>query len=95
MRDVRFPDFDVFSNTQVATFGAEVSGCSTLTRNSIQAEVDVEVGLRGRPSGTPRRLPCAMNRDSKGSWRIINITYLDEPGFQLRSFLQKLLNPTP
>jgi len=35
-----------------------------------------------------------MNRDSKGSWRINNITYLGEPGFQLRPFLQKLLNPT-
>ena len=95
MRDGRFLDFDVFSNTRVATFGAEVSGCSTPTRNSIQAAVDVEAGLRGRPSGTPRRLLYEMNRDSKGSWRINNITYLDEPGFQLRSFLQKLLNPTP
>ena len=95
MRDGRFLDFDVFSNTQVATFGAKVISCSAEQRHSIQAEVDVEAGLTGRPIGTPRRLLYEMHRDSKNTWRINNITYLDKPGFQLRPFLQKLLNPTP
>ncbi len=95
MRDGRFLDFDVFSNTQVATFGAKVIGCSAEQRDRVQAEVDVEAGLTGRPSGTPRRLVYEMHRYSKNIWRINNITYLDKPGFQLRPFLQKLLNPTP
>ena len=95
MRDGRFLDFDVFSNTQVATFGAKVISCSAEQGHSIKAEVDVEAGLTGRPSGTPRRLLYEMHRDSKNTWRINNITYLDKPGFQLRPFLQKLLNPTP
>ena len=59
-RDGRFLDidldFDVFSNNQVATFGAKVSGCRTEKENSLQTEVDVEVGLSGRSSGIPRRL---------------------------------------
>jgi hypothetical protein len=29
-----------------------------------------------------------MNRDCKGSWRINNITYLDEPGYQLSAMLR-------
>ncbi|WP_114993219.1 DUF3828 domain-containing protein [Synechococcus sp. UW179A] len=92
--DGRFLDFDVFSNTQVATFGAKVSGCSAENGNSIQARVDVEAGLTGRPSGTPRRLLYEMNQDGAGSWRINNITYLDGKVFQLRSFLQELVHPT-
>jgi hypothetical protein len=93
-RDGRFLDFDVFSNTQVSTFGAKVTGCSAKQANSIQAEVSVDVGLRGRSSGTPRRLLYAMN-NSKGGWLINNITYLDGKVFQLKPFLQKLLKPTP
>ena len=29
-----------------------------------------------------------MNQDCKGSWRINNITYRDEPGYQLRAMLR-------
>ena len=94
-RDGRFLDFDVFSNTQVATFGAKVKGCSTEKDNTIQARVDVTAGLTGRPSGTPRRLLYELNQDGAGSWRINNITYLDGRVFQLRTFLQELLQPTP
>ena len=94
-RDGRYLDFDVFSNTQVATFGAKVSGCSAEKGNSIEARVDVTAGLTGRPSGTPRRLLYELNRDGKGNWRINNITYLDGKVFQLRPFLQELLQPTP
>ena len=91
--DGRFIGFDVFSNTQVRTFGATVIGCSAQKSRSIQAEVRVDVGLRDKPSGIPTRLLYEMNKGSKGSWRINNITYLDEPGFQLRQYLKDLLNP--
>ena len=47
-RDGRYLDFDVFSNTQVSTFGARVTGCSAEIGNSIRARVDVQAGLRGR-----------------------------------------------
>ena len=93
MRDGRSLSFDVFSNTQVATFGAKVTGCSAQKAISLEAEVNVEVGLRNGPSGTPRRLLYEMSKSSKGSWRINNITYLDGPGFQLRPYLKELLNP--
>ena len=92
-RDGRYLDFDVFSNTQVMTFGATVSGCSAEIENSIQAEVAGDVGLRGQSSGTPQRLLYELN-NSKGSWRINNITYLDGEMFELRPFLQKLIKPT-
>ena len=91
--DGRFLSFDVFSATQVRTFGATVIGCSAQKSRSIQAEVRVDVGLRDKPSGIPTRLLYEMNKGSKGSWRINNITYLDEPGFQLRQYLKNLLNP--
>ena len=94
-RDGRFLDFDVFSNTQVATYGAKVKGCSAEKGNSIQAEVAVGVGLRGQASGIPQRLLYELNKGNTGSWRINNITYLDGTVFQLRSFLQQLIEPTP
>ena len=92
--DGRFLDFDVFSNTQVATYGAKVKGCSAEKGNIIQAEVAVDVGLRGRSSGSPRRLLYELNKNGAGSWRINKITYLDGEVFELRPFLQKLIQPT-
>ncbi len=83
----------IYFDTQVATFGAKVTGCSAQKAISLEAEMNVKVGLRNRPSGTPRRLLYEMSKNSKGSWRINNITYLDEPGFQLRPYLKELLNP--
>ena len=94
-KDGRFLDFDVFSNTQARTFGAVVAVCSAVRRNSIHAAVEVQVGLRNRASETPRRLEYELKRDSTGQWRIDAITYRDEPVFQLRAFLKKLLNRTP
>jgi hypothetical protein len=94
VRDGRYLDFDVFSNTQSETLGAQVKSCSAGKRNSLKAEVEVEVGLRGRSSGIPRRLQYEMNQDSKGSWRINDITYGDEQSFKLRPFLKELLNPS-
>ena len=93
--DGRYLDFDVFSNTQVMTFGATVTGCSAEIENSIQAAVDVQAGLRGRTGEPPRKLLYELNRDSTGSWRINEITYLNERGFQLKPFLQKLIKSMP
>ncbi len=90
----RFLSFDVFSDTQVRTFGATVIGCSAQKARSIQAEVRVDVGLRDKPSGIPRGLLYEMNKGSKGSWRINNLTYLRKPVSHLKSYLQELLNTT-
>ena len=94
-RDGRYLDFDVFSNTQVSTFGARVTGCSAEIGNSIRARVDVQAGLRGRSGEPPRKLLYKLNRDSTGNWRINDITYLNERVFQLRSFLQQLIRSMP
>ena len=90
MRDGRFVDFDVFSGTQVTTFGATVSGCSWLKAGSVNAQVAVDTGLGGRSSGRPQQLEYRMvQRD--GRWRIADIHYPGEPGFSLSSFLNSLL----
>ena len=94
-RDGRYLDFDVFSNTQVSTFGARVTGCSAEIGNSIRAKVDVQAGLRGRSGEPPRKLLYELNRDSTGNWRINDITYLNERVFQLRPFLQQLIRSMP
>ena len=94
-RDGRYLDIDVFSNTQARTFGAVVTGCSAIQGSTIQAAVDVQYGLGSRASTTPRRLLYDLNRDSTGNWRIAEITYLDDQAFQLKPYLQELLNPTP
>ena len=41
------------------------SGCRAEKVNSLQTEVDGEVGLSGRSNGTPRRLPYEMNQDGR------------------------------
>ena len=94
VRDGRYLDFDVFSNTQVATYGAKIKGCSAEKANTIKAEVAVDVGLRGRSSSSPQRLLYELNNNGEGSWRINNITYLNGEVFELRPFLQKLIQPT-
>ena len=89
-QDGRFVDFDVFSGTQVTTFGAKVSGCTRLKAGSINAEVSVDTGLGGRSSGRPQQLEYSMVlRD--GRWRIADIHYPGEPGFSLSTFLSSLL----
>ena len=55
--------------------------------------MSVDAGLRGRSSGTPRRLLYELN-NSKGSWHINNISYLDGEVFELRLLLQKLIKST-
>ena len=89
-QDGRFVDFDVFSGTQVTTFGAKVSGCTRLKPGSINAEVSLDTGLGGRSSGRPQQLEYRMVlRD--GRWHIADIHYPGEPGFSLSSFPSSLL----
>ena len=94
-QDGRYLDFDVFSNTQVRTFGAAVTGCSEAQGNSIQAAVDVQAGLRNPASGTPRRLVYQLKHDGAGQWHIADITYRNERVFQLKPYLETLLKPMP
>ena len=94
-KDGRYLDFDVFSNTQVRTFSAVITGCSAAQKNSILAAVEVQAGLRKTPSATPRRLEYELQRDCTGQWKIAEITYRNERVFHLRTYLEKLVNPTP
>lgn len=94
-------DFDVFSNSQVNTVAAKVVGCSDVEKDKIFANVDVSVSLHPeRSPGPPSRLLYEMKKGKAGSWLINNITYLTNDeltplrGFQLRSFLQELNNPS-
>jgi len=95
MKDGRHLDFDVFSNTQVRTFAAVVTGCSAVRGNSIQAAVEVVAGLRKPANGNPRHLVFELRRNSLGQWLIAEVTYRDEQMFQLRPLLETLLNQTP
>lgn len=94
MHDGVFIDFDVFSNTQSETFGAKVIGCRSAEAMSIQAQVNVDVGLRGISSGIPSRLIYEMKRSAQGNWRINNIIYPGGKPVQLRAYLQQLLHST-
>ena len=91
-----FLDFDVFSGTQVSTFGARVDGC-TGQGASLQAAVAVEAGLRGRTSERPQQLRYSLQQDSSGRWRIADITYLhnqpETPPSSLSGILADLLKP--
>ncbi|WP_254967619.1 DUF3828 domain-containing protein [Cyanobium sp. CH-040] len=89
--DGRFVDSDVFSGTQVRTFGARVLGCAPAGQDSLEAQVSVEVGLLNRPSGTPVQLRYRMQPTGTGAWRIADISYPGEPGFTLTRFLSELL----
>ena len=93
-KDGRYLDFDVFSNTQVRTFSAVITGCSAAQKNSILAAVEVQAGLRKTPSATPRRLEYELKRDCTGQWKITEITYRNERVFHLKTYLEKLVNPT-
>ena len=91
----RYLDFDVFSDTQVRTFGAVVTGCSAVDGHSIQAAVDVQAGLRQQASGTPRQLIYNLKLNNTGQWQINEITYRNERVFQLSPYLEALVNPGP
>lgn len=89
--DGAYLDFDVFSGTQMATYGAEVRRCQSLTPDQIDAEVAVAWGRGGQPVPTPSLLDYRMVREHD-RWRISEITYrsADEP-YTLSSTLTNLL----
>jgi hypothetical protein len=94
--DGGFVDFDVFSGTQAATFGATVVGCAPREQGGLEALVDVQVGLVNRARDLPVRLGYQMRPGPSGEWTVVDIRYPGEPGFRLSSFLADLLaSPSP
>ena len=91
--DGRFVDFDVFSGTQVGTFGARMLGCTPLPGGELEALVSVQAGLRHRPAETPQQLRYVMRPGPGGTWQIADILYRGDPGFRLTTFLAELLAP--
>ena len=89
----RFVDFDLFSGTQVSTFGAKVLGCTTAPGGGMEALVTVQVGQGNRPSEAPHQLRYQLVSDPAGSWKIADIVYPNPSGFRLTSFLAALLGP--
>ena len=59
------------------------------------AAVNVQAGLRQQDSGTPRQLIYNLTLNCTGQWQINEITYRNERVFQLRPYLEALVNPTP
>lgn len=97
-----FLDFDVFSGTQVRTFGATVQGCTRQGPTSLLASVAVQAGLRGRTAEPPQQLRYTLQQDNAGNWRIAEITYLprdpETTPYTLSTILTELLDstsPTP
>jgi hypothetical protein len=91
----RFVDFDLFSGTQVSTFGAKVLGCTAAPGGGLEALVAVQAGLRNRPSEAPQQLRYRLVRGPAGSWTIADIVYAHPAGFLLSSYLAELLAPQP
>ena len=88
----RYVDFDLFSGTQVHTFGAKVLGCTALPGGVMEALVAVQAGLRNRPSEAPHQLRYQLIMKPVGTWKIADIVYPDPPGSRLTSFLAELLD---
>ncbi|MEA5401223.1 hypothetical protein VB734_14370 [Synechococcus sp. BA-124 BA4] len=88
----RFVDFDLFSGTQVGTFGAKVLGCSLAPGGGLEARVAVQAGLH-RPIEAPQNLRYQLVRGPDGSWKIADIIYSHPAGFRLSSYLAELLGP--
>lgn len=63
MRDGRFLDFDVFSNTQVSTFGATVKGCRAKAKGSL-ADCSTNSSSTTREAGGSTTSPTSMKRRS-------------------------------
>ena len=89
----RYVDFDLFSYSQVYTFGAKVLGCTALPGGGMEALVAVQAGLRNRPSEAPQQLRYLLVTDPVGTWKIADIAYPDPAGSRLTSFLAELLDP--
>ncbi|MCT0206433.1 ABC transporter substrate-binding protein [Synechococcus sp. CS-1332] len=91
----RFVDFDLFSGTQVSTFGAKVLGCAALPGGGLEARVAVQAGLRNRPMEAPQQLRYQLVSGPAGTWKIADIVYAHPAGFRLTSYLAELLAPQP
>ena len=93
----RFVDWDLFSGTQVYTFGAKVLGCNALPGAVMEALVAVQAGLRNRLSEAPQQLRYQLVMDPFGTWKIADIVYPANSGYnrRLTSFLAELLDPKP
>lgn len=91
----RFVDFDLFSGTQVGTFGAKVLGCTAAPGGRLEARVAVQTGLRNRPAEAPQLLRYQLVRGPAGSWKIADIVYSHPAGFRLSSYLAELLGAKP
>ncbi len=91
----RFVDFDLFSGTQVSTFGAKVLGCTATPGGGLEARVAVQAGLRNRPSEAPQQLRYQLVSGPGGTWKIADIVYAHPAGFRLSSYLSELLAPGP
>ena len=88
----RYVDWDLFSYTQVHTFGAKVLGCTTLSGGVMEALVAVQAGLRNRPSEAPQQLRYQLVMNLVGTWKIADIVYPNPAGSRrLTSFLAELL----
>ena len=89
----RYVDFDLFSYSQVYTFGAKVLGCTALPGGGMEALVAVQAGLRNRPSEAPQQLRYQLVTDPVGTWKIADIVYPNPAGSRrLTSFLAELLD---
>jgi hypothetical protein len=91
----RFVDFDLFSGTQVSTFGAKVLGCTALPGGGLEARVAVQAGLRNRPLEAPQQLRYQLVPGPVGTWKVADIVYAHPAGFRLTSYLAELLGPKP
>ncbi len=91
----RFVDFDLFSGTQVSTFGAKLLGCTVLPGGGLEARVAVQAGLRKRPLEAPQQLRYQLVPGPAGTWMIADIVYSDPAGFRLSGYLAELLAPQP
>ena len=87
----RFVDWDLFSGTQVGTFGAKVLGCTAAPGGGLEALVAVQAGMRNRPIEAPQLLRYQLVRGPSGSWKIADIVYSHPAGFRLTSYLAELL----
>lgn len=90
-----FVDFDLFSGTQVTTFGAKVLGCTAAPGGGLEARVAVQAGLSNRPLEAPQQLRYQLVRGPGGNWKIADIVYAQPAGFRLSSYLAELLAPRP
>ena len=89
--DGAYLDFDVFSGTQMNTYGAGVQRCQVLGVNLVNARVAVALGRGGRRDPSPSLLDYRMVRNGSG-WRISEITYLSNgQSHTLTSSLSNLL----